>query len=252
MLGTPQIRLAAAGWVFFVAENALLSENRTALIDYLGDDNYHLFYGTCSTVATATIGFGYYRLAGLSNPGIKLPLLNRLTSWGFLSLGMVLASQALPKMQIPVAMGGTSEGMKLQVRCPFDFTDRKESADARQVKGVERISRHPGLWSFGMIGAGNAALQTHPALRLWWYGPALVAWLGGAHSDSRFRRGMGGTLDPWYDSQTSNIPFAAMLSGKQGAPGQAFADLIQETKLLNAFCAVGVASLWVLSRGRAR
>ncbi len=30
-------------------------------------------------------------------------------------------------------------------------------------------------------------------------GPALVAWLGGSHTDSRFRRGMGGTLHPEYD-----------------------------------------------------
>ena len=30
-------------------------------------------------------------------------------------------------------------------------------------------------------------------------GPALVAWLGGSHTDSRFRRGMGGTLHPEYE-----------------------------------------------------
>ena len=30
-------------------------------------------------------------------------------------------------------------------------------------------------------------------------GPAVVAWLGGSHTDSRFRRGMGGTLHPEYE-----------------------------------------------------
>ena len=95
-------------------------------------------------------------------------------------------------------------------------------------------------------------MHTHPALKVWWYGPTLIAWLGGAHSDSRFRRGMGGTLDPWYDSQTSNVPFAAMVSGKQGSPSRAFAGLFEETKLLNAGCAVAMASLFVLSRGRVR
>ena len=252
LFGPPQRRLAIGGWIFFIAENAILSENRTALIEYLGDENYHLLYGTFSTIATASIGYGYYRISGLTSLGTKVSPLNRLTSWGFMSLGLILASQALPKMQIPFMVGGSEDGMKVQVRCPFDFADQKHAVDTQQIRGMERITRNTGLWSFGLIGAGNAALQTHPALKLWWYGPALVAWLGGAHSDSRFRRGMGGTLDPWYESQTSHIPFAAMVSGKQGSPSEAFSSLVQETKLLNAACAVGFASLWVLSRGRVR
>jgi uncharacterized membrane protein len=267
VLVSKQLQLAVGGWLFFLAENFILSENRTALIDYLGDENYHLVYGTFSTVATGTIGYGYYRIAGIatgSTGSIPVSPLNRLTAWGFLSVGLILASQALPKMQIPVSVVSSSSaslssstkegggGLKVQVRCPFDFTDQKNAVNAtHQIQGMERVTRHSGLWSFGLIGAGNAAIQMNPALKLWWYGPALVAWLGGTHSDSRFRRGMGGTLDPWYDSQTSNFPFAAMVSGKQGPPSQAFANLLQETKLLNAAFAVGMATLWVVSRGRA-
>ena len=253
LVTSPQVRLAAGGWIFFVAENALLSENRTALISYLGDDNYHLVYGTCSTVATAAIGYGYYKLLGLAGTGaLAVTPLGRLVSWSCLSIGLILASQALPKMQIPVAISSAGEGTKVQVRCPFDFSDQRIAVESHQLRGMERVTRHPGLWSFGLIGAGNAALQSHPALKAWWYGPALVAWLGGAHSDSRFRRGMGGTLDPWYDSQTSNLPFAAMLSGKQGNPSQAFASLLEESKLLNAAFALGAATVFVLSRGRVR
>jgi uncharacterized membrane protein len=258
LLSSPVVRLGAGGWIFFVAENAILSENRTALIATLGDDNYHLLYGTFSTAATAAIGYSYYKLKRLSSSGLqaaatlKVPALNRFTSWSLISVGLILASQALPKMQIPVGYSGSESGgaSKLQVRCPFDFADQKR--DVNQVHGMERISRHTGLWSFGLVGAGTAALQTHPALRVWWYGPALIAWLGGMHSDSRFRRNMGGTLDPWYDNQTSNVPFVAMVSGKQGPPAQAFQGLLNETKLLNALCAVGVATLMVLSRGRVR
>lgn len=252
LLGSTQTRLAAAGWVFFVAENAILSENRTALIAHLGDDNYHLLYGSFSTAATASIGYTYYKLKRLPVGRTIISTPNQVTAWAFLSLGLILASQALPKMQIPVTMSAASNGTKMQVRCPFDFSDQKAAVDSHQLRGMERITRHPGLWSFGLIGAGNAALQSHPALKLWWYGPAFVAWLGGSHSDSRFRRGMGGTLDPWYDSQTSNFPFVAMISGKQGRPSDAFAKLTQETKLMNAACAVAAASLFVISRGRLR
>lgn len=259
--GSPQVRLAAGGWIFFVAENAILSENRTALIDYMGHENYHLVYGAVSTAATASIGYAYYKISrgGGGITGIRSSPLNRLTSFGFLSVGLILASQALPKMQIPFMVsyspsGSSSSGLNVQARCPFDFADQERTVDASsyQLFGMERVTRHPGLWSLALVGAGNALLHSHPALRVWWYGPSLVAWLGGAHSDSRFRRGMGGALDPWYESQTSNLPFAAMVSGKQGAPSKSFCNLLEETKLFNACCAIAVASMWILSRGRAR
>ncbi|KAL7567967.1 hypothetical protein ACA910_019676 [Epithemia clementina (nom. ined.)] len=194
-------------------------------------------------------------------------------SWSLVSVGLILASQALPKMQIPIAVVSASTGCqmedaepssegktgyKIQVRCPFDFSDKHrqaQSADGSvsdEIRGMERVTRHPGLWSFGLVFAGNAMLQSNAGLRLWWMGPAAVAWLGGMHSDSRFRRGIGGHLDPVVDSQTSNIPFLALLSGKQGAPTKSFEHLISETKPLNATIALVAATTWVLSRGRFR
>ena len=60
-------RWAVGGWTFFIAENFLLSENRTWLIDEIGDDNYHLVYGFFSTVACSSIGYGYFKLRSKSN-----------------------------------------------------------------------------------------------------------------------------------------------------------------------------------------
>ncbi|MGK3739211.1 MAG: putative membrane protein [Bacillariaceae sp.] len=76
-------------------------------------------------------------------------------------------------------------------------------------------------------------------------GPAFVAWMGGNHTDSRFRRGMGGTLPPQYECQTSNIPFLAMITGKQHG---GFEALGNEIKPLNAALAVAASSMWVLRR----
>ena len=45
------LRWASGGWSFFIAENLVLSENRTMLIDQLGDDGYHYLYGFFSTAA---------------------------------------------------------------------------------------------------------------------------------------------------------------------------------------------------------
>jgi len=294
------MKWAVGGWLFFIAENAVLSENRNYLIDALGGDEiYHAVYGTCSTAAMASIGYGYRQLqratAGppaaaaqpaavflVSNPALRLGL-----AFATMSLGLVLASQTAPKLQVPVALtsattaaGGAKEdeatytanpklqkavstetttpapsnakgGWNLQVRCPFDFTDNKNHGDnaTTAVHGLDRVTRHPGLWAFGLISASQSFLAPTLPLTVWWLGPAAVALLGGAHSDSRFRRGLGGSWDPDFASQTSNVPFAALLSGRQG--NQAFQTWVtQEVKPLNAALAVMCAGVWVASRGR--
>jgi uncharacterized membrane protein len=267
LLKSSELKWACTGWTFFIAENAILSENRTYLIEQLNDDRYHLVYGTFSTIATASVAFAYYTLtrkpASTALPifwkeAQSAPMVNMVVSWTATTIGLIVASQALPKFQIPIGVQeatpeNENAGWKLQVRCPFDFADDKDRSGDESVRGLERMSRHSGLWSLGFIGIGNALLQPSLPLRLWWMGPAAVAWLGGMHTDSRYRRGMGGTLDPWYDSLTSNVPFAAMLSGKQGSVSQAFSDLaFNEIKPLNALMAAGVSTVWVVSRGRAR
>jgi hypothetical protein len=81
-------------------------------------------------------------------------------------------------------------------------------------------------------------------------GPTAVAWMGGSHNDSRFRRGIQGTLDPGYSSQTSNVPFGAMLTGREGNVSQAFGKLItEEIKPLNAAMATAAATLWIVGKG---
>jgi hypothetical protein len=269
----PSIRWAAGGWTFFIAENAILSENRTWLIQQLGDDQYHLCYGTLSTIASASIGYAYYtiRKAAPLNPQLALwktakpPMPVAIGGWMFLTLGLVMASQVAPKFQIPVAMvdenanaasnadptvgpsapsAAAPPSMKLKVRCPFDFTDKKDPNTT--LHGLERISRHPGLWSLGLVGLGQSILASSMPQRIWWMGPAAIAWLGGWHTDSRYRRGMGGTLEPGYASQTSNLPFWALISGRQGhGSWQALAN---ELKPLNAAVAIGASTLWVLRR----
>lgn len=180
--GQSAVRWAVGGWIFFIAENAILSENRTWLIQQWGDDNYHNVYGACSTIATASIGFAYFKIRRSGMPPRWIlwkrspPLVAATGSWIFLTTGLVMASQVAPNMQIPVTMtssggGGSGGGVLLQVRCPFDFSD-KHALDnyikGGSVRGLERITRHPSLWSFGFIGLGQSFLAPTVPLRLWW------------------------------------------------------------------------------------
>jgi hypothetical protein len=143
----PHVRWALGGWAFFVAENAVLSENRTAIIGWLdGNENtYHALYGFGSTLATGSILYSYYHLtrkvpfaaAAASVQAISAGRVG--LAWTCLSFGCAMALQALPKMQLPV-----DPAKNFSVRCPFDFSDRKSDSGVDvKVQGLERITRHP-------------------------------------------------------------------------------------------------------------
>lgn len=264
------MKWAVGGWSFFIAENLILSENRTFLIDKLGDDAYHAVYGTLSTIATASIGYAYlYKIPKNAPPLLwtaAVPLASRLAAWAFLSLGGSMASQALPKIQIPVAyISSGSESTKIsaeektkvpvtpqpakaslgwKVQCPFDFTDAKAGSSVDDPHGLDRISRHPGLWSMGLMCLGQACLLPSVPQKVWWSMPVMVALIGGGHTDSRYRRNMGGTLLEEYDAKTSNVPFVALF--KNGG----WKELSAEIKPLNALLATSIATIYVLRRGR--
>jgi uncharacterized membrane protein len=257
-LRSPSLRWAAGGWAFFIAENVILSENRTFLIENLGDGGYHNVYGFFSTAAVVSIGYAYVRKVRNVAPllwTVATPLPSRVASWMILSLGLSMASQTLPKFQIPVAYTANTDeapdkkeenpkpapSSSFQVRCPFDFTDPKQHGG--QLYGLERISRHPGLWSMALVGIGHACLVPSLPQRVWLIMPTLLALVGGAHTDSRYRRGMGGTLEADYDDKTSNVPFAAMLTRVGG-----WQELATEVKPINALLATGVAALWAFKR----
>lgn len=233
---------AVSGWLLFITENVVLSENRSTIIALLEDDKeeskYHMLYGTCSTIATGTILYGYRKIA--SAPPFRfsaIPKGHKITAWAFHSLALMSLSQLFPKLQIPV--------MNSKVRCPFDLTP----CEPGQLRGIERVSRHAALWSMACFGVGQAIITPSIPLAVWYTMPTLVALVGGAHHDYRFQRGIGGSVSPEMTAKTSNIPFMGLLFGDQrefgGALG-AFKQLGSEIKWLN--CAGGVlgASVWAL------
>jgi uncharacterized membrane protein len=150
-------------------------------------------------------------------------------------------------LQIPI---GLTDDRQLQVRCPFDFSrdraQKENNGDTMVVVGsMDRVSRHCSLWALGLTTLGAAVLQPSLPMTVWMTGPTLVALFGGAHADSRFRRGLGGTLDPEYESRTSHLPFYALIQ-----QGTFYQWWTQDVKPLNAGLAVSVAAAWALSRRR--
>jgi len=246
------MRWAIGGWSFFILENLVLSENRSYIIERVGDERYHMIYGTISTCAMASVGYGYFKVRRTAPFRITpLPVSMRVVSFLSYAVGLGLLSQTAPKLQVPVTSNDEEEvGKVLQgpvplqkktskawkVRCPFDFTDNSLDSGPR---GVERISRHPGLWAFGLTCLGTAAITPSIAQASWLSMPVFVALIGGAHTDARYRRGMGGTLRAEDDENTSNIPFLGLVKIGRVDP---IIDLWHEIKGINASFAIAVAT----------
>ena len=255
------VKWAIGCWSFFIAENFILSENRSTIISHVGDDNYHYVYGTCSTIAVSSIAYTYFRKLPLEPLRAVVPNSSFVLGVALQCFGWCVASQVVPKFQMPFSREITHDDntqvlpqspnvpeqttSKWKVRCPFDFTHDNSSTSKdndeheHEPRGIDRISRHAGLWSMAFISAGHGILLPSIPKTIFFTMPMFVALIGGAHMDSRFKRGMGGSFNKIYEDQTSNIPMLAMAMGKQGS--DAMLKLYDEGKGLNALFGVCVA-----------
>ena len=190
------------GSALFVVENVLLSENRSRIIGWVGDKHYHSIFSTTSSAAVLSVVYGYWRHGPGPNLG-KLPLPLSLAGAGFIVLGAGLLSQ-LP------AFDRLRKNAK--ENCPVP------TGDPDEIQGVFRVTRHPMLYGVGFLGLGMALRSPYAGRRALFASPMGISFLGTHHQDSRYRRGIGGTLSKARDEATSNIPFAALLLGRQSWP----------------------------------
>lgn len=93
---------------------------------------------------------------------------------------------------------------------------KQEGALARPdvVKGMLRVTRHPFLWGVAIWAAGHLLVNGDaPSLLL--FGSMLaLAVFGTVSIDAKRRRALG-TSYVAFEEQTSNVPFAAIVTGRQ-------------------------------------
>lgn len=92
---------------------------------------------------------------------------------------------------------------------------KQEGAAARPetVKGILRVTRHPFLWGVAIWSAFHVAANGDEAAMIF-FGTFLVLGILGTFSiDAKRRRKMGAAWDD-FASRTSNIPFGAILRGR--------------------------------------
>ena len=222
------------GWSGFALENVILSENRQFIIEKISDASYHGFYNALSTLACGSVVYGYVR----HGPGMPIKsnigLLRRILGFSAASVGAIGIGQLLPKFQLPIRSDGS-------VGCPFDFKDTSLPENG----GLQRVTRHPTFYSIGLLGLGFGLTTPYVGRVALLSGPLFVAIIGTNHQDSRYRRGIGGTLSEERQNVTSNIPFLALLGGRND-----ISKLLEELKLTNVCVAVALVSFMFFAKGR--
>lgn len=191
--------LIAAAAVF-VLIHLLISGTRVrdALVARLGEGAYMGLFSLASVAALAWLGFAYagarddaWNLAywGVTPAGRHLQLSLQVIAFLFIVLGLATPNPTSVKQ----------EGV----------LDREDA-----VKGILRVTRHPFLWGVAIWAAGHLIVNGDRASLILFGSLLVLAVFGTASIDAKRRRALG---DRWsgFAARTSNIPFAAVLTGRQ-------------------------------------
>eukprot|EP01060_Flectonema_neradi_P031724 TRINITY_DN4891_c1_g3_i1.p1 TRINITY_DN4891_c1_g3~~TRINITY_DN4891_c1_g3_i1.p1 ORF type:complete len:246 (+),score=30.18 TRINITY_DN4891_c1_g3_i1:41-778(+) len=211
------VRWVALGWVGFIGENLVMSENRELVIEQFGKNAYHGLYGLLSTISMGSVGYGMMKY---KTPKGSIAGPRKAISIGLKVVGMMGLSQGFPPLrnigfdapEAPVVE--TSPARPASSMCPIDLSWRK-NAEGKEVYGIRRITRHPQLWSLSFLGAGVAIGTTCPVVATASLGVLPVTLILGSHQDSRFKRGIGQQMSETVQNTTSHVPFYAVMTGDQ-------------------------------------
>eukprot|EP01041_Mallomonas_annulata_P008554 gene8555-17644_t len=258
--------LVSIGWSSFILENLVMSHNREDIIRNFGRDTYQIAYSCLSTLSCGAIVYSYFRHCKGRGPILVQSYISRTTAFLLQSLGLIGFSQLGPKLQNPFILSPSVRGTKneketinspikgeaeklpkimgITLQCPIDFKGSHSGSHSEgDIVGLERVTRHPVLWSLAAICLGRAATAHFVTEAVAFSFPTIWAVIGGAHTDYRHRRGWGGYLSPDKDARSSNVPFMALATGRQS-----WEALGVEVKWTNAALAVTAASLIALRR----
>jgi uncharacterized membrane protein len=193
----PNLIAAAA---FFVLIHLLISGTRVrdALIGRIGQGPYMGLFVVLSWIGIIWLGWGFATARG-SAANLAYWDLTPLTRHIQMAVQLVAFLFIVPGITTPNPTSVRQEGA----------LDRPDV-----VKGMLRITRHPFLWGL-VIWAGGHLLVNGDRAGIVLFGSLLLLALFGTVSiDAKRKRALGEKWDA-FARATSNVPFAAILSGRQ-------------------------------------
>jgi uncharacterized membrane protein len=193
------INLVAA-MAFFMAIHLLISGTRLrdALVARLGLGAYLGVFVVLSWVGLIWIGWAFAAARGDAANGFF---------WGASAAtrGLQAAVQLLAMLLIVPG---------LMTRNPTAVRGERALERPDVVRGMLRITRHPFLWGVAVWACGHLMVNGDLGSFVLFGGLLAVALLGTRSIDAKRRRALGARWDA-FARETSNVPFAAILAGRQ-------------------------------------
>jgi len=180
---------------FFVGIHVFISGTRLrdTLVAQLGAQGFQGFFSLLSLIGMVWLGFAYGRAPSIDLWGKALafrPVAMILVLLAFLFVGVGLTTPS------PTAVGGESQ------------LDQAEPA-----RGILRITRHPFLWGVALWAFTHLILNGDAASLVLFGSLLLLALVGPPSIDAKRQRAFGSKWDR-FAATTSNIPFAAIVQGR--------------------------------------
>jgi uncharacterized membrane protein len=190
--------LAAAA--FFIAIHLLVSGTRLrdGIIARIGQGPYTGLFVLASFAGLGWLGYGFAQA--------------RTEPWNAAYWTVGDASRQVQLVLQLVAMLLIVPG--LATRNPTSVRQESVLERADAIQGMLRITRHPFLWGVAIWAFGHLVVNGERASLVLFGSLLLLALFGTASIDAKRKLALGAAWDS-FAAQTSNIPFAAILAGRQ-------------------------------------
>ncbi len=193
----PMAHLALATAAFLAAHYISSTPLRAGLVQKLGENAY---LGLYALAAFATLGWMIWAYAHAP----VSPL------WP----GLRLAPLALMPVALVLIVCG------LMSRNPSAVRQQGALGSPEATRGILRVTRHPMMWGFALWGLGHVLARGDAAALIFFGGFIVLALSGTLLIDARKAAALG---EDWrrFAATTSNIPFAAIVAGRNAfRPGE--------------------------------
>lgn len=194
----PMTRLLIAAAVFLAAHYVSSTPLRGRLIRLLGSNGYLLLYSAIAFAALGGMVWAYYRAP-------------------FIGLWHVPALRYVPLVVMPVALILGACG--LLTPNPTMVGAERLLRAAEPACGILRVTRHPLMWGIALWAASHIAARGDVAAIMFFGSFLLLAVTGTVLIDRRKRAALGAD---WmrYGASTSNLPFGAIVAGRNSFSGR--------------------------------
>lgn len=217
--------LAASAFFLFIHFAVSGTRWRDALVARLGEGPYRGLFSLTSLVGLLWMIYAYRRAPAMllwgPLPGLR-PVASILMCAAFL---LVVIGLATPS---PTQVGA----------------EAKVTRSTEIVRGIVRITRHPFLWGVTLWGLVHVAANDNLASLIFFGSLLLLAVAGTASIDAKRHRKLGAAWEA-FAQKTSNVPFAAIVSGRNS-----MAAALKEIGVVRPLVALVAYALVIVFHGR--